>query len=390
MKRTALLAILLLLSLLLTACSVPGLTASDADGESGENTEPKNRLFYEYFDTVCVFYDYTGGTDAEFKQRYSMVEAELKACHELFDIYHTYDGINNAKTVNDLAGGEPIKVDERFIELLDFAKDMYDKTSGNVNVMMGSVLTVWHNYRSGFKSCGGCGYDGKIDVFGKTDAQTNKTVEVWICPDCAAENAKADAPAVPSIDKLEALSEHTAIESLKIDREACTVRITDPEASLDLGAVAKGYTCERIARMLEAEGITAYALDFGGNLRVGEKLSGEGWRSGIRNPDILSEEPYIRILDVKNAALVTSGSYERFYTVEGVRYHHIINKDTLMPENRYTSVSILTPSSAEADALSTAFFNMTEDEIRGALPSFPGTEVTLVYPDGRVEVISAD
>ena len=381
MKKTAIAAFVLMLSLLLASCNFQAVTPTPDDGDAGDGIKPKNRMFYEYFDTVCVFYDYTGGTNDEFRRLYTMVEEELKACHELFDIYHTYDGINNAKTVNDRAGGEPVKVDGRFIELLEFAKDMYAKTSGHVNVMMGSVLTLWHNYRSGFKSCEGCGYDGKIEEFAMGASL------VWSCPECAALNKKADKPLLPPTEKLTAFAEHTDINSLEVDREAGTVRITDPEASLDLGAVAKGFTCERIARMLESEGVRAYALDFGGNLRVGEKLSGEGWKSGIKNPDIWADEPYIRILEVKDAALVTSGSYERFYTVDGVNYHHIINKDTLMPENRYTSVSIFTPSSAAADALSTAFFNMTEDEIGDALKKFADTEVTLVYPDGAVKVI---
>ena len=382
MKKTALAALVLILSMLLASCGPAGVTPPDAEG-GGEKIEPKNRIFYEYFDTPCVFYDYTGGTNEEFKKRYTAVEAELKACHELFDIYHTYEGVNNAKTVNDAAGGEPIKVDERFIELLEFAKEMYRKTSGHVNVMMGSVLSIWHNHRAGFKSCDGCGYDGKIEI------EPSLAGGSWVCPACGVNNGKAPNPALPDMDYLLAAAEHTDMDLLEINKDAGTVRITDPEASLDLGAVAKGFTCERVAKMLEADGVRAYALDFGGNLKVGEKLNGDGWVSGIKNPDIWADEQYVRILNVKNSALVTSGSYERFYTVDGVNYHHIINKDTLMPENRYASVTIWTPSSAEADALSTAFFNMSEDEIKSAQREFLKTEVTLVYPDGRVEVLPA-
>ena len=383
MKKIVFTALLLIFALLLASCGIPTETPTVDDGENGEKIEPKNRMFYEYFDTVCVFYDYTGGTEAEFKELYTLVEAELKACHELFDIYHTYAGVSNVKTVNDMAGGEPIKVDQRFIDLLEFSKDMYAKTSGNVNVMMGAVLSIWHNHRGGIDfCCDFCDFDGRVEVFGD-DARTN-----WNCPECGVKNeTQLD---VPSAKRLTSASAHTDINSLEINKDDCTVRIIDPNASLDLGAVAKGYTCERISQMLEERGVFAYALDFGGNLRVGEKLSGEGWKSAIKNPDIWADDPYIKILDVKNAALVTSGSYERFYTVDGVRYHHIINKDTLMPENRYTSVSILTPTSGVADALSTAFFNMTEEEILQTLKVFASTEVTLVYPDGRVEVLGAN
>ena len=378
MKKLLFVALALLLSVLLTACTLPPIGQNPDDG-----VEPKNRIFYEYFDTVCTFYDYTGGTDEEFKQRYLMIDAELKACHELFDIYHTYEGINNIKTVNDAAGGEPVKVDERLIELLEFSREMYDKTDGNVNVMMGSVLSIWHKHRTGIQYCAECDTDRNA----LTQEKDGK--KVWYCSSCGAENVHLEVKTLPDMDKLRAAAEHTDISSLEINSDEGTVRISDGDASLDVGAIAKGFVAERIAKMLENTGVYAYALDLGGNLRVGEKLSGEGWQGAIRNPELYTDEPYIRMLEVKNEALVTSGSYERFYTVDGVRYHHIINKDTLMPENRYASVSILTPSSAVADALSTALFNMSEEEIERTLVSFPETEVTLVYPDGRVEIIES-
>ena len=377
MKKIAIVALLLITAMLLASCG-----PSDLASGGGGAAQPKSRIYYEYFDTVCTFYDYTGGTDAEFKRLYQLVEDELKECHELFDIYHTYDGISNAKSINDNAGGDAISVDARLIELFEFAKETYTKTDGHVNVMMGSVLSAWHNHRAGVDfSCDYCDFDGAVEF-------ADKKRESWICPDCGTKNiTQLD---IPTEARLTAANAHTGIDLLEINKEEGKVRITDPDASLDLGAVAKGFTCERIARMLEREGVYAYALDFGGNLRVGEKTSGEGWKSGIKNPDLWADEPYVRILDVKNGALVTSGSYERFYTVDGVKYHHIINKDTLMPKTIYTSVSILTTSSAIADALSTAFFNMSEDEIRAAIGSFDGTEVTLVYPDGKVVVIPSE
>jgi thiamine biosynthesis lipoprotein len=390
MRKIAFFAIILLLSVFITSCTIPLPPINGGDtggGDKPTEVTPRNKLFYEYFDTVCIFHDYTGGSDEQFERLANLVEDELEICHKLFDIYNTYDGINNVKTVNDSAGGEPVKVDTRIIELLEFSKEMNEMTGGHVNVMMGSVLSIWHNYRSGFKGCVGCGYDGVIFV--KVKGKEEKYREYWICPKCGVENYKAETPTLPSMEKLLSASEHTDINSLEINREAGTVRLTDPDALLDLGAVAKGFVAERIAMMLEAEGIGAYALDFGGNLRVGEKLSGEGWKTGIKNPDVYADDPYVRILTVKNASLVTSGSYERYYTVGGVRYHHIINKDTLMPANYYTSVSILAPTSAMADALSTALFNMTESEITELQRTLKTIEVTLVLPNGEVKVLPA-
>ena len=307
---------------------------------------PKNRIFYEFFDTVSVVYDYTGGTQEDFDRVCELVERELYECHMLYDIYDEYEGVTNIKTLNDRAGQGPVTVDERIIDLLSFSKEMYELTDGNVNVAMGSVLSIWHRER-----------------------------ELGV--------------RVPPMDELIFASEHTDITKVIIDREAMTVELTDPEMSLDVGAIAKGFTAERIAMMLKEMGISGYALDFGGNLRaVGEKPSGDGWVSGIRNPDSLAEEPYVRTVTIKDEALVTSGTYERFYTVDGVSYHHIISKDTLMPANEYVSVTVMAPSSALADALSTAVFNMSVDEARALTESLEGIEITLVTKEGEVLVVS--
>ena len=326
-----------------TALLVPILSLCSC----GDNEiQTKNRIFYDYFDTVSVVYDYSGGTDEQFDEVCRGVEYELKTCHQLFDIYHTYDGVTNLKTLNDAAGSGPIKVNDRIIDLLEVSVELYRLTDGNVNVMMGSVLSIWHKHRT-------------------------------------------EGVSLPDMDELVAANAHTSIESLVIDRENKTVEITDPHASLDVGAIAKGYTAELIYNMLAERGIYGYAINLGGNLRtVGTKPNGDGWVAGVQNPDKSAADPYVTTLTISDSALVTSGVYERYYVVDGVQYHHIINKDTLMPERAYLSVSVHTPSSATADALSTALFNMSIDEGREVIANIPDTEVIYVLPDGSIERIS--
>lgn len=324
--------IVLLASLLLSSCE--------------REIEPKNRIFYTYFDTVSVIYDYTGGTVAEFDAVCADIEAELEICHKLFDIYNEYEGLANLKTVNESAGKGPVKVDERIIDLLEESVELYELTDGNVNVMMGAVLSIWHEYRT----------EGK---------------------------------AVPEMDALAAANEHTSIKNLVINRENMTVEITDPKASLDVGAIAKGYAAERLYELLSSRGLDGYAINLGGNLRtVGTKPDGEGWVSGVQNPDLTATDPYVAKLTISDSALVTSGVYERFYTVDGVQYHHIINKDTLMPERDYLSVSVHTESSTVADALSTALFNMSIDEGRAVISTLPEAEVIYVLASGEVVKIN--
>lgn len=338
MKRILSLAVATLLLLALPVLSFTSCTDPEI--------KVKNRIFYEYFDTVSYVYDYSGGTDAQFDEVCRGVEYELKTCHELFDIYNTYAGVTNLKTVNDSAGKGPVKVNARIIDLLEDAIELYELTDGNVNVMMGSVLSIWHKHRT-------------------------------------------EGVSLPNMDALVVANEHTSIENLVIDRENMTVEITDPEASLDVGAIAKGFTAELIYNMLAERGICGYAINLGGNLRtVGTKPDGSGWVSGVQNPDKNAADPYVATLTISDSALVTSGVYERYYTVDGVQYHHIINKDTLMPERNYLSVTVHTESSTVADALSTALFNMSIDEGREVISSLSDTEIIYVLADGSVERIS--
>lgn len=307
-----------------------------------ENQKPRTRTFYEYFDTVGTFYSYAGESEEKFNSLADRVEKELSEYHKLYDIYNEYEGTVNLATLNRTAGTGPKKVDKRIINLLLFAKEMYIFTGGKVNVAMGSVLKIWHDFRAAGKE-------------------------------------------VPPMKILTEANGHTDINSIVIDEENMTVEITDTKTSIEVGAIAKGYAAEMVAAMLEGEGKSGYVLDVGGNLRViGTKKDGSGWTTGIRNPDTYAEKPYIYTLELKNtSALVTSGSYERFYTVNGVRYHHIISGETLMPENYYLSVSVKSASSALSDALSTAIFNMKPDEAKTFVEGLNGVFVVFVMPDGE-------
>lgn len=304
----------------------------------------KYKQFWGFFgeSVVGTLYDYSGMAKGDFDALAKTVEEKLAAYHRLFDIYNEYDGIVNLKTLNDNAGGGPMKVDGAIIELLSFAKTMHTETGGRLNVAMGAVLKIWH----------GCRESGDR---------------------------------IPDMEELTRANAHTDINDLIIDKENSTVEICDPEMSLDVGAVAKGFSVEKVALWLEEEGYSSLVLDVGGNLRaIGEKPDGGGWNAGIRDPFSPFSDSTVYSLSIKDEALVTSGSYFNFYTVGGVRYHHIINNETLMPENYYISVSIKAPSSAMADALSTAIFNMPKDEADEFIKGIDGIFVVFVMPDGKV------
>ena len=302
---------------------------------------------FDYFDTVTTILGYASDK-AEFDRVANEILNDLGEYHRLYTTYHRYEGLENLCTVNELVDGShrTVTVDRRIIDMLLYAREMYQKTDGAVNIAMGSVLSIWHDYREQ----------------GMEDPSSAK---------------------LPPMERLQAAAAHTDMASLIIDEEACTVTLTDPEARLDVGAIAKGYAVEMVARSLEDRGITGYVLNVGGNVRaIGSKPTGELWLVGIENPQENPQEPYLAYLSLSGQSLVTSGSYQRYYIVDGKCYHHIIDPDTCMPAEGYLSVSVVCRSSADGDALSTALFCLSPEEGLALIESLPEIEAMWVMEDG--------
>lgn len=304
----------------------------------------------DYFDTVITITGHETG-----KKKFDSVSedilSKLSEYHKLYTIYHRYDGMENLCTINELVDGNhrTVKVDRRIIDMLLYAKEMHTVTDGMMNVAMGSVLSLWHDYRS----------------IGKDNPE------------------KAS---LPPMDKLKAAAEHTDINKLIIDEENLTVTLTDPLMKLDVGAIAKGYATECVAKYLEEKGITGYVLNVGGNVRtIGSKADGEPWTIGIENP---KGDDYLEFLSLSGESVVTSGSYQRFYYVDGKPYHHIIHPDTLMPSEGYESVSVVCKDSGRADALSTALFCMPQKDGLELVESMPDVEAMWISEDGSKTVSS--
>ena len=323
-----LIALLLLTAVLLSGCAV------------GQKKEQKqyNATFLTLFDTVTTIVGHAESEEA-FREQAQKIHDELLVYHRLFDIYNDYEGINNIKTVNDRAGIAPVEVDRAVIDLLLDCREYYDLTGGRVNVAMGSVLRLWHEARSR-------GVSDPVNA------------------------------ALPDMEALEAAAEHIRFEDILIDEASSTVYIPDPHMSLDVGAVAKGWATQRAAENAPA----GMLISVGGNVcATGPKQGEHPWVIGIQNPD---GDDYLHTIYVTKGCVVTSGDYQRTYTVDGKKYHHIIDPNTLMPSACWRSVSIVCEDSALADALSTALFLLPLEEGK-ALAEKCGAEALWIGLDGK-------
>lgn len=303
--------------------------------------------FFGVFDTVVQVTGYAD-TKEKFDEYLAFIEEDLTRYSQLFDIYNSYDGLSNLKTVNDQAGAAPVQVDEEIIELLSMCKNYYEDTDGLVNVAFGSVLRLWHDSR---------------------EAALNDP-----------ENAR-----LPLEEKLEEAAQHGDISKLIIDREAGTVYLADPQMRLDVGAVAKGFATEKAARHIKEKGADSIVISAGGNVAaIGTPPDGrDKWGIGIEDPQNtdMMQAGIVDTVYVSNMSVVCSGDYQRYFEVDGVRYHHIIDPNTLYPGQRYSQVTVLAGDSAEADMLSTALFLMDEQRGEELLTQY-GAEAVYIMKDG--------
>jgi len=319
------------------------------NGQTPNDSEPLKAgtgvMNFALFDTVSYIYTYAGDTQDAFDENCEEVWSLLAEYHQLFDIYHEYSGINNLCTLNKNAGGEALEVSPKLIEFLLYAKELYSLTNGEMNIMMGAVLSLWHNARE-------------------------------------AGNY------IPSDDALAEASKHVSFDLLEIDSNNNTVRITDKDARIDVGALGKGYATELAAQHLESKGVRSYVLNIGGNIRIiGKKPDGSGWKTGIKDPKA-PDSDFIKKITISDVSCVTSGDYERYITVGGKKYHHIIDKDTLMPADYFSSVTIITKNSGLADTLSTALFCMSYEEGLALVEKIGNVDVLWVYTNGAVKMTS--
>ena len=334
-KKAAVLAVILSLLLILT-CSCSKITKLIYS-----NQEVHSITFAPYFDTVGQLYSYALDKEDAFNENASSVNALLERWHRMLDIYNEYEGMNNLCTVNRNAGGDPVKVDPDLIDFVLYAKDMCELTNGEMDISLGAVLRLWH------------------------DAGTAETTYV------------------PSDADLAEAAKHVGFDKVEINKEQSTIRLTDSSASLDAGALGKGYASERAAELLSSKGISSYAINLGGNIRLlGAKGDGTPYIIGIRDPQNPVES--VITLNLTDCACVTSGDYERYFTVGGVPYGHIIDKDTLRPAGYCSSVSVICKDAALADALSTALFCMSFEEGLALVSSLEDVNAIWLWLDGTI------
>ncbi|MGL9749446.1 FAD:protein FMN transferase [Enterococcus sp. DIV0170] len=331
MKKRALLMILGLLAILLTACG------SDKPKINEKPYDDKQFLMGTYVQIRI----YDDGKEAALKPAFKRVK-------ELADKITVNQEGSEIDAINQEAGVKPVKVSDDMYYLLKEAYKYSQDSKGGFDMAIGSITSLW---RIGF-------------------------------PD-------ARKPDQSEIDQALKLVNYHEVEFNDSEK---SVYLKEKGMKLDLGAIAKGYITDEVVKVLKEKGVTTAIIDLGGNVYVmGHSPRGdqkEDWTVGIQDPN-QARNVVLGSVPESNMSLVTSGIYERYLEVNGKTYHHLFNPKTGYPfDNDIAGVTIISKKSIDGDGLSTAVFSMGVKEGIQYVESLKDTEAIFVTRDDKVYVTS--
>ena len=257
-------------------------------------------------------------------------ESDEKYLDECLNLCEHYENLFS-KTVegSDIyrinhAEGNEVSVDEETYYLIGKALEYCEETGGAVDITIEPLLDKW-----GFSH-------SSLTVENGNNISINSNIHT----------SKPDDELIK--ETLQNVDYKTVVLSAP-----STVKLENPDASMDLGFIAKGYIADKLKEYLVSNGVEHAIISLGGNIIViGSKPDGSDYNIGIKDPDNTNE--IINSVKVKNKSVVTSGTYERYVEYEGIKYHHILDTSTGYPvDNKIKSVTIISESSLDGDALST-------------------------------------
>ena len=282
-------------------------------------------------DTVVTLTLY-GAAEADLDAAFS----EIRRLSGLLDAYAPFSDLGWLQAA---AGQRFVAVSEETMELLVFAKEMYERTGGYLDVTVGPLIDLWDIQNGGH---------------------------------------------YPTAEELSAARGLLGMDNLVLDEANGAAYLARPGMRLDLGALAKGYIADKVKALLLSRGVKSGVIDLGRNiLLIGEKPEQEPFSIGIQSPDASGE--LLQVLALRDKSLVTSGTYERYFDYRGQRYHHVLDPFTGFPADRgLLAVTILSGSSLLGDALSTSCLLLGVEEGLALIDSIPEAEALFVRTDGSV------
>lgn len=284
-------------------------------------------------DTICTI-TVVSSSERQAKEAINAGFAEIKRLEDLLNFFSEQSEVT---AINKSSGDKPVKVSEETEDIVEKAIKISEYTNGAFDPTIGPLMRPW-------------GFSGLRDATQKT-------------------------PGIPQTEKIKKILPLIDYKKIKVNNITSEIFLEKKGMELDLGGIVKGYTADRVVRVIKAKGIKSALVSIAGDIKgFGLKPDAEPWKVGIQNPrpeDNPPESPNTPLwkrgvrgdfedifasLLLKDKAISTSGDYQRFFIKDGRRYHHILNPKTGFPADRVVSASVIAPDGYMADGISTGIF----------------------------------
>jgi len=210
--------------------------------------------------------------------------------------------------------------------------------------------------------------------------QTNGALDISIGPVSRLWRFDDDNAVIPKAQYLTDATRLVNFREIEIDES--NVRLKQPEMSLHLGAIAKGYAVDRAMTVLEKNGVRHALINAGGDLKaLGERKDGQSWTIGLQHPR--QPEKLSASFMLSGKAVATSGDYQRYFMKDNTRYHHILDPATGLPARGVISCTIIAETVMDADALATAVFVLGPEKGMALIDSVGGVEGMMITESGE-------
>lgn len=250
---------------------------------------------------------------------------------ELDAVMSDYREASELMRLCDRAGAGPVEVSAELFEVLDFAKELHERSGGAFDVTAGPAVRLWRRMR----------HEGSLATAHEIEAALGLVGSQW----------------------------------LRLDEQTRTVELLRSGMRLDLGGIAKGYACDEASRVLRDRGFDQHLVSMAGDIVVGAAPPGESaWEIAVEGGGGRAESETLRLT---NAAVSTSGDAEQFVEIAGTRYSHIIDPRTGLGSPRRLSVTVVAPRGMMSDAIATALCLLPIEEGLDLARSYPGVEATI-------------
>ena len=288
---------------LLAGCSAEGPSSSSSQSSSttaatAADADIRSTTTFA-FDTVVELSVY-GDAD--------ILEAAVEACTRYDQLFSAQREGSDVWRINH-AAGQPVTVDADTADLIKKSLEFCQASNGMFDITIGAVSLLWD-------------FDNAVK---------------------------------PSDEAIAAALPHIGWRNVQVSGN--TVTLTDSEAAIDLGGIAKGWIADALADLYRDRGASAGLINLGGNVyAVGQKPSGKPWTVGLRNPNMAGGSA-VSTIEVRDKSVVTSGLYERHFTLDGVDYYHILDPRTGYPvATDLRADTVISDSSLDGDGMSTTLF----------------------------------